>query len=91
MDDLLTAATLTCSLAICVRLLIYRAPAGSRHRRGIAFVAWLLIASTGGQAVQILLQDAHATPSAWHLVLLAVLLIAICRARGNLARLFGVD
>lgn len=91
MDDLIIAATLTCSLGICVRLLTYRPSAGSRHRRGIAFCAWVLIASTGSQAAQILLQDARATPSAWQLVLLAVLLIALCRARGNLARLFGVD
>jgi hypothetical protein len=91
MVEFLNAATLLCCLAICVRLLTYRPTAGARHRQGVAWCAWLLIAATGGQALQIILQGAKAPTSGWQLVLLVVLLITTYRARGNVAHLFGVD
>lgn len=89
MAELLTTATLLCCVAICVRLLTYRPAPNATHRKGIAWCAWVLIATTGGQALQILLQGARANVTAWQLLLLAVLLVAIYRARGNVAHLFG--
>jgi len=91
MAEFLSATTLLCCLAICVRLLTYRPACGSRHRHGVAWCAWLLIAATGGQALQIILQGAKAPASGWQLMLLVVLLIVTYRARGNVAHLFGVD
>ncbi|MCA1502241.1 phage holin family protein, partial [Bradyrhizobium sp. NBAIM14] len=52
MAELLTTATLLCCVAICVRLLTYRPAPNANHRHGIAWCAWLLIVSTGGQALQ---------------------------------------
>lgn len=89
MAELLTTATLLCCVAICVRLLTYRPAPNANHRHGIAWCAWLLIASTGGQALQIILQGAGARVTAWQLALLVVLMVAVYRARGNVAHLFG--
>ncbi|EAB7134033.1 MULTISPECIES: phage holin family protein [Stenotrophomonas] len=89
MTEFLTAATLLCSVAICIRLLTYRPMPGANHRHGIAWCAWLLSAATGGQALQIILQGPRATVSVWQLVLLVVLLVATYRSRGNVAHLFG--
>lgn len=91
MAEFLSAATLICCLAICVRLLSYRPASGARHRHGVAWCAWLMIAATGGQALQIVLQGAKAPTSMWQLMLLVVLLVTTYRARGNVAHLFGVD
>ncbi|WP_163099992.1 phage holin family protein, partial [Acinetobacter baumannii] len=55
MAEFLTTATLLCSLAICIRLLTYRPAPGANHRPAIAWCAWLLIAATGGLALQIML------------------------------------
>ncbi|WP_164276438.1 phage holin family protein [Stenotrophomonas sp. B1-1] len=88
MVELLTPATLLCCLAICARLLSYRPAPGARHRPGIAWAAWLLIAATGGQALQILLLGQRAPVSGWQLILLLILAVAVYRARGNLAQLF---
>jgi len=89
MAEFMTTATLLFSLAICIRLLTYRPTPGASHRPGIAWCAWLLIAATGGQALQIMLQGARANVSGWQLVLLLVLLVATYRSRGNVAHLFG--
>ncbi|WP_313253219.1 phage holin family protein [Stenotrophomonas sp.] len=89
MNELLSAATLLCCVAICARLLLYRPHSLARHRPGIAWCAWLLVAATGGQALQIMLQGARATVTGWNLILLVVLLVAVYRSRGNVAHLFG--
>lgn len=91
MAEFLSTGTLLCCLAICVRLLTYCPAEGARHRHGVAWCAWLLIAATGGQALQIILQGAKAPTSGWQLMLLVVLLVTTYRARGNVAHLFGVD
>lgn len=91
MDEFLSAATLICSVATCVRLLTYRGAPGTRHRRGMAWCAWLLIVCTGGQGLQVLLLGAHARTSVWQLGLLIFLLLLTCRVRGNVARLFRPD
>lgn len=91
MNELLLAATLVCCLGICIRLLTYRPAAQARYRPGIALCAWLLVASTGGQALHILLQGTRGVGCACQLMVLVVLLIATCRARGNVAHLFGMN
>lgn len=89
MVEFLTTATLLCSLAICIRLLTYRPAPRANHRPAIAWCAWLLIAATGGLALQIMLQGARAHVTVWQLLLLLVLLVATYRSRGNVAHLFG--
>jgi len=85
--SLVTVLTLLAALAICVRLLTYRPSANARHRRCASWCAWLLIASTGGQALHILLAGATAQTSPWSLGTLLVLVVLTYRARGNVARL----
>ncbi|MDQ8035392.1 MAG: phage holin family protein [Bordetella sp.] len=87
MHSLVTVLTLVASVAICVRLLTYHRPDDARHRRCASWCAWLLIASTGGQALHILLAGAAAQVNAWHLGTLLVLLFLTFRARGNVAHL----
>ncbi|AZR24755.1 phage holin family protein [Xanthomonas vasicola] len=90
MHSLVTVLTLMASLAICVRLLTYR-PVDARHRRGAGWCAWLLIASTGGQALHILLAGAGSQVSLCHLGTLIVLAVLTYRAQGNVARILKVD
>lgn len=87
MHSLVTVLTLLASLAICVRLLTYHRPADARHRHSASWCAWLLIASTGGQALHILLAGAAAEVPPWHLGTLLALAVLTFRARGNVARL----
>lgn len=87
MHSLVTVLTLLASVAICVRLLTYRRPDDATHRHSASWCAWLLIASTGGQALHILLAGAAAQVNAWNLGVLLVLVVLTYRARGNVARL----
>lgn len=91
MHSLVTVLSLLASIAICVRLLTYHRPADARHRHGASWCAWLLIASTGGQALHILLAGAAAQVTAWNLGVLIVLAVLTYRARGNVARLMRFD
>ncbi|HDS1533963.1 TPA: phage holin family protein [Stenotrophomonas maltophilia] len=54
MTKFLTAATLLCSVAICIRLLTYRPMPRANHRHGIAWCAWLLTTATGGRRTGVL-------------------------------------
>jgi len=87
MGNVLTIATLLCCVAICARLLTYTAHEGANHRPLAAWLAWVLIASTGGQALVIVLLGTRVHVCPFSLCLLVVLLIAVFRARGNVARL----
>lgn len=91
MHSLVTVLTLVASAAVCVRLLAYRPSPGTRRRRPASWCAWLLIASTGGQALHILTAGAGAAVSAWQLGPLLVLLYLTFRARGNVAHLMRFD
>ena len=73
MPDLINLLTAMACMAICCRLLTYRRGPDSRHRLGVGVCAWVLIASTGGQALQILIAGHHAHPSMWQLGVLLVL------------------
>lgn len=91
MPDLINLLTAAACMAICVRLITYRRSPGSRHRFGVGLCAWVLIASTGGQGLQILLAGSRSHPSAWHLGVLMVLAFLSFRARGNVAHILKVD
>jgi len=89
--NLLVVATLVSSLAICVLLTTYRPGPDARHRIGVSCCAWLLIACTGGLAINVALFGAAAHVSVWQLGLLLVLLLVTYRARGNVARILRVE
>lgn len=88
MINLLTA--LACSV-ICLRLLTYTPRPGAAHRRHAAWLAWILIVFTGGQALHIVLVGPHANASPWNLGVLLVLAVLSCRARGNVANMMKPD
>lgn len=91
MPDLIALCTFVACAAICGRLLTYRRGPGTRHRAGIGMCAWLLIVSTGGQALQIVVSGAHAHSNPWQLGVLLVLVVLSFRAHGNVARILKVD
>jgi hypothetical protein len=85
--SLVTVLTLLVSIAICIRLLTYHRPHDARHHRGASWCAWLLVASTGGQALHILIVGHASQVNVWQLGLLIVLAVLTYRAGGNVARL----
>lgn len=91
MHSLLAVATLLTSAAICMRLMTYRPEPGARRRLGVSCCAWLLIACTGGLAINVALLGAAAQVSVWQLGLLLVLLLVTYRARGNVARILRIE
>ena len=91
MSNYLITAVFLASLAICIRLLTYSAGPHASHRPAVAWCACVLIISTGGQALQILLQGSRTTVSIWQLGVLLVLLFVPYRARGNVARILRVE
>lgn len=91
MSEFLSILTLAASLSVCGRLLTYRRLPGTRFRWGVGLCAWILIACTGGQALQILVQGAQAHPDVLQLGILLVLAFLSFRARGNVARILKVD
>lgn len=91
MHSLIALLTLLCNTAICVRLITYRSGPDARRRHGIGWLAWLLIASTGGQAMDIMLLGAHARPSIWQLGVVIVLMVLAFRAHGNVASIMRME
>lgn len=77
-------ACLACALT-CARVLLFRR-AGLRYRWHISLLAWVLAASSGSVAIDIILH--RATRISWgEAGMAAVLCIATYLARGNLAHL----
>ncbi|TAA26575.1 phage holin family protein [Pseudoxanthomonas winnipegensis] len=91
MRDLITVLTLALNAGICLRLLTYRSGPETRHRRSVGVLAWVLIASTGCNALQILTVGYAAQGNVWQLGVLAVLLVLAFRANGNVARLLRME
>ncbi len=93
MAELINTATVMLSMAICVRLLTYRPSPTARHRPAAAWLAWALIACSGGLALAMLLfgNGASGVANVCQLGLLVVLAVVIYRARGNAARLLPED
>lgn len=89
MADPMTWATALLCAAICVRLLTYRRK-DARHRVGISFMAWVLAAACGCQAIASLF-GLYQVDSPFVLVVLAVLCGLVFLARGNVASILRLD
>lgn len=72
-------------ILICVRLLMFRR-AGRRYRFGVSLLAWLLIASSGSAALDILLHGA-ARITWGEAGIAGVLCVLTFIARGNVAHI----
>ncbi len=85
MTYLLWAYALLCGL-ISLRLLAFRRAAG-QHRPRVAWMAYLLVVSTGSVPLRHLLGQPIPLDVSG-LVMALLLAVAVCAARGNLADLF---
>ncbi|TCW81005.1 hypothetical protein C5O80_22755 [Burkholderia sp. SRS-46] len=75
---------LAAHLVVIVRVLTYRKN-GARHRSHVAWAAWLIVAISGGSAIELLI---HPQPAGFYQATQALLLALIVHlARGNVARL----
>lgn len=84
-DQVLLLLNLGISVGICIRLICYRKK-HARHKIGMSLVAYGLIVGYGFVAIRILTGD-YLVPADWSEVLAnAVLLFAVVRSRGNVAR-----
>ncbi len=75
------------NVASAVRLLLYRRN-GARFRRGMSWLAYLLIVGTGGQALDVLVQ--HEQVTLWQTVVALLLAVLVYRAQGNVACIVSV-
>ena len=87
MAHVVAFAFIVANLVSCGRLLSYRRAAGEFKFR-MSFLAYVLIVSTGGQAIAAMLQPEPI--SIWASVLSIVLCVLIVRAKGNVASLVRV-
>ncbi|MDE1010735.1 phage holin family protein [Paraburkholderia fungorum] len=79
---------LAAHIAALVRVLTYRKN-GARHRHRVSWVAWALVAVSGGSAIELTL---HAAEVGFFEAGTAVLLaLFVFGARGNVARLLRSD
>ncbi|ALJ72171.1 hypothetical protein TR70_2660 [Burkholderia pseudomallei] len=79
---------LAAHLAVIVRVLTYRKN-GARHRFHVAWAAWVIVAISGGSAIELLFRP---KPTGFFHAALAVLLaVLVYLARGNVARLLRSD
>ncbi|SDS25792.1 Putative 3TM holin, Phage_holin_3 [Halopseudomonas litoralis] len=80
--------------AICWRIASYRRR-GARYRPGVAVCAYLLAVGSGCYSLSVLLAmllGKHAQGvSPFLLIVLTVLMVLVCRARGNVAAVLRVD
>lgn len=76
------------NLASAVRLLLYRRN-GARFRRGMSWLAYLLIVGTGGQALDVLVR--HEPVTVWQAVVAVLIAVLVYRAQGNVACIVRVN
>lgn len=92
-DPWTVAAALICG-AISARIVCWR-PNGERYRLGQSLAAWFMAACSGAYALQVGLYTLYARPvaqvSPMLVALLLVIMIQVCRARGNVAAFFRVE
>lgn len=92
-DPWTLAAAALCG-AICFRIALYRRQ-GARYRAGVSWLAYLLAAATGCEWLTVVLAVLLAKPvpevSPYLLIVLAVLLVLVYRAGGNVARILRMD
>lgn len=79
---LLTTITVLANVATAGRLLTYRR-GDSRYRPGMSLLAYLLIVCSGGQAIDIVVNQAEV--SGWETGFAVVLAMLVLRARGNVS------
>ena len=71
-------------LGICIRLMFYQRN-GSKYSPFYSVVAYVLTVSSGAACISILSKQ-YISVYAWEVIINAALLIAICAAKGNVAR-----
>lgn len=74
--------------ASALRLLLYRRN-GARFRRGMSWLAYLLIVGTGGQALDVLVR--HEPVTVWQAVVAVLIAVLVYRAQGNVACIVRVN
>ncbi|KVS40968.1 phage holin family protein [Burkholderia ubonensis] len=75
---------LAAHLTVILRVLIYRKN-GAQHHSHVAWTAWLIVAISGGSAIELLI---HPKPAGFFQAMQALLLaLFVHLARGNVARL----
>lgn len=83
-DQIVAAVVVLANLATAARIFGYQRR-GSRYRIWAAVLAYLLIACTGGQALDVLFN--HVPVTVWQAGVAVVLAALVYRARGNVARI----
>jgi len=76
------------NLAAAVRLMCFRRR-GARYRRGMSWIAYLLVVGTGGQALDVLVR--HEPVTVWQAVVALLIAILVYRAQGNVACIVRVN
>ena len=71
-------------LGICVRLMFYQRN-GAKHSSFYSVVAYALTVSSGAVCINILSKQ-YIPVDVWEVIINAALLIAVCAAKGNVAR-----
>ena len=71
-------------LGICIRLMFYQRN-GSKYSPFYSGVAYALTVSSGAASISILSRQ-YISVEVWEVIINAVLLIAVCAAKGNVAR-----
>lgn len=93
--DLWTVAAAIICACICARVLTWRAHDNQKTDLVASAIAWLMVFATGGFALQVLLAPLHGNivpaQSPALVVVLAIVLIQLLRARGNVASFLRVD
>lgn len=84
MNAFLTAVLFVVSALTCVRLLFYRR-GSARYRLHVSLLAWVLIASSGSTALEVLLGRFAHGATLGHVGLAVVLCVLSFTARGNVA------
>lgn len=87
-DPMTVLVGLVCA-AICLRLIAFRRKS-ARHRVGISYMAWVLAAASGCQAIASLL-GMYVVQSPFVLVVLLIFCGMVFRARGNLASVLRIE
>ena len=70
-------------LGICIRLMFYQRN-GSKYSPFYSVVAYVLTVSSGAASISILSKQ-YISVDVWEVIINAVLLIAVCAAKGNVA------
>ena len=71
-------------LGICIRLMFYQRN-GAKYSPFYSIVAYVLTVSSGAASISILSKQ-YISVEVWEVIINAALLIAVCTAKGNVAR-----